>query len=178
MPTKTLNRRPATGFVNYPKDWSKRVVEGTARFRTKCDMLIGPCSCGHVHQEHDGWVREYLENYGCDIQTLGIAPEDDGTYRIPRYWQRPRGHEDCNVLVGPCRCGRTHNAREVWVRQSLSDHYSTLVGCTDLTLPVSGNVEHETDDEGGCTCDDCRRARRLTLSRSRYNNNTLDRRTI
>jgi hypothetical protein len=147
---KTLKRRASSGFVSYPKDFEKRVVDGTARFRTRCDMLVGPCSCGGVHQESDGWVEEVLEQYDATIEQLTLAPEDDGRVLIPRYWQKPRDHAHCNVLVGHCACSRTHRASETWVRTFVSQHCAKLVGCEaveveapsdDLFVRASANID-------------------------------------
>ena len=81
-----LVRRPKSGFVLYPKDVDKRTVDGSARFRTKCDMLIGPCACGGVHQENDGWVLDILNDYEHTVETLVLYPNREGTVRMPRYW--------------------------------------------------------------------------------------------
>ncbi len=132
---KTLSRRPATGFVQYPKDFERHIIDGTARFRTKCDMLVGPCSCGYVHQESDPWVLDTLDRYDCDIEPL-ILVTDNGYIPIPRYWQKPVAHEGCNVLSGQCRCGEIHTVNEGWVKILLRDHISRVVGCPESDLPT------------------------------------------
>jgi len=124
---KTISRRVASGFVKYPKDFNKRIIDGTARFRTKCDMLVGPCACGGVHQEQDDWVRRLLSEHDANIEQLTLAPEEDGTIPIPRYWSLPRQHLNCTVLSGLCGCGQTHTANERWVVTLLEQHGTKLL---------------------------------------------------
>src|SRR5574340_864277 len=124
---KTLNRRPATGFVQYPKDFERRIIDGSARFRTKCAMLVGPCSCGYVHQESDYYVLDCLEHYYRCIEPLILVTDTD-YIPIPRYWQKPSSHENCNVLSGQCRCGKVHAPDEGWVKTLLAEHVSRIGG--------------------------------------------------
>ncbi len=177
-----LTRRPKSGFVLYPKDAEKRVIDGTARFRTKCDVLVGPCACGGVHQETDEWVLDTLSDCGHSLETMVLRPADDGTVRMPRYWLKPSGHTDCDVIHGRCRCGHTHRANEAWVAHLLSNHCAVIEGCPAASEPVIG--EHPTVEDNplsperaidGCDCDACRSQRRRMPRRSRSN---LDRRDI
>jgi hypothetical protein len=126
---KTLKRRQHSGFVKYPNDFEKRIVDGTARFRTRCDMLVGPCACGGVHQEHDSWVRGLLEEYAVDIEPFELKPDENGFVKIPRYWIKPNSHLDCTMLIGPCRCGRVHSMGEDWVILLVQAHKAKLEGC-------------------------------------------------
>ena len=135
---KTLKRRASSGFVKYPSDFSKRTVDGCARFRTRCDMLVGPCSCGNVHQETDDWVQELLERNDAEIDHLEIRSKDGVVY-MPRYWDKPEGHATCNVLSGPCACGGVHTANERWVYDLIQQHGAKLVDCTEINLPVVGD---------------------------------------
>jgi hypothetical protein len=163
---KILKRRRSSGFVKYPKDFDKRIIDGTARFRTKCDMLVGPCACGGVHQEHDDWVKGMLTDNDAAIEALLLAPEENGTVLIPRYWLKPRGHERCTVLSGRCACGRRHTANERWVIDMLLQHGAKIAGCTELDHPPIGdepNEINEYDDAGGatvgCPCETCQHRR-------------------
>jgi len=172
---RTLKRRPASGFVQYPKDFVKRIVDGSARFRTKCDMLVGPCACGVVHQEGDAWVKEALSDYAAEFEQLTLAPDDTGVIHMPRYWSPPRGHSDCTVLLGLCPCGKHHTGNEPWIRGLVSRHAAKLVGCIDIPDSVEDSIddpEPVLDGSGGassgCDCPACRRrrARSLELGRS------------
>jgi len=124
---RTLKRRKDSGFVHYPKDFERRIIEGTARYRTKCDMLIGPCSCGGVHQEGDGWVQTMLADYDCTIEPLVLTPKNDRV-RIPRYWLKSMENANCNMLIGPCSCGECHTFKEQWVKDMLSMHGTIIQG--------------------------------------------------
>lgn len=135
---KTLKRRPDSGFVKYPKDFDKRIIEGTARYRTKCDMLVGPCACGGVHQENECWVSDMLADYDCEIEPLTLMAKN-GRVRIPRYWNKSVSHSRCDTLVGRCACGRTHNGTEDWIMQMLSDHNTVIEG-----IPSSPNLPKTT----------------------------------
>jgi hypothetical protein len=174
----TLKRRANSGFVQYPKTFEKRIIDGTARYRTKCDMLVGPCSCGGVHQEHDDWVRRLLTVNDSEIEQLTLAPEDDGTVHIPRYWLRPRGHERCTVFSGSCACGRTHTANENWIQVLLANHGAKIVGCPEADGPIIEDVitHLENDAPGGipgCTCEDCEHERRRNNYGRRLNRNQI-----
>jgi hypothetical protein len=173
---KILKRRKSSGFVKYPKDFDKRIIDGTARFRTKCDMLVGPCACGGVHQEHDEWVRQMLGDNDAAIEALTLAPEENGAVLIPRYWLRPRGHERCTVLSGRCACGRRHAANERWVVDMLQQHSAKIVGCASIDSPPIGDVPNEIneyDDAGGatvgCPCETCQHRRQSARFGQRLN---------
>jgi hypothetical protein len=169
--TMQLKRRQSSGFVKYPKAFPKRIVDGTARYRTKCDMLVGPCSCGANHQEHDGWVRRLLQQHEAVIDQLALAPEDDGRTLIPKYWTRPRGHESCDTLLGGCACGKRHTVEEEWVHLAVAAHCSHLVGVEiperfkmieapdNPRMTLEEFLEREEGVNGaneGCDCDSCR----------------------
>ncbi|MFA5344715.1 MAG: hypothetical protein WC315_00335 [Candidatus Omnitrophota bacterium] len=177
---KILKRRLSSGFVKYPKDFDRRIIDGTARFRTKCDMLVGPCACGGVHQEHDDWVQQLLGDNDAVIEPLMLAPEESGIILIPRYWLRPRGHERCTVLSGRCACGRNHTANERWVVDLLASHGAKLIGCKEVDLPPVGDVANEIneyDDAGGatigCPCENCQHRRQNARFGRRLNRSQI-----
>lgn len=143
MSDQILKRRPNSGFVAYPLHFEKRMVDGTARYRTRCDMLVGPCACGHVHQEDDEFVHDLLQYYGVTIETLNLTVKDGKVY-IPRYWIKAVNHENCDVLSGPCKCGNTHKANEWWVVELLAAHGAKILNCSETELPV---VDKPTDQE-------------------------------
>ena len=121
-----LVRRPGSGFVQYPKQCPLRWGDsGTSTFRTHCDMLVGPCACGAMHQEHDNWVRQLLDCFNLKIETLFLTPRK-GVVRIPKYWTKHRYHTGCDTLVGPCACGKTHTADEGWVKDLLNLHVAKI----------------------------------------------------
>lgn len=169
-----LKRRQSSGFVKYPKAFPKRVIDGSARYRTKCDMLVGPCSCGGVHQENDGWVLRLLRSHDATIDQLALAPEDDGRILMPKYWKKPSMRLECDTLIGRCACGRTHTVEEEWVHKLLAAHCAHLVG---VEIPTRfKNIEPESMEReslsdflarceevngasGGCDCDSCRQRR-------------------
>jgi hypothetical protein len=131
----TLLRRPKSGFVVYPNYIPKRMVDGRARFMTKCDMLVGPCACGYTHNEHDGWVRETLEYQNLRFEPLilwGEKQQRGMVVEIPTYWKEHRNWRRgrCDVLVGRCACGRIHSIQETWVTDQLARH-----GAVILNLP-------------------------------------------
>lgn len=163
---KTLQRRPKSGFVLYPKKIKDRIIEGTARFRTRCDMLVGPCACGNVHQEYDNWVQEFLEYHNFTIEPFVIYPEDDGTVKIPRYWIKPLHRQSCTVLKGHCACGHTHTLNVVGIRKLLEQHNTVIFGYEHL----AENIVEETPV---CPCSFCQE-----LGRRREVSRRLDRRNI
>jgi hypothetical protein len=173
-----LQRRKASGFVKYPKDFAKRIVDGTARFRTRCDVLVGPCACGGVHQESDEWVQDLLDNHDAKFELLVLAPDDSGLIHLPRYWIKPRRHENCTVLSGKCACGAEHKANESWVRALLSSHEATIVGCPEADLDLIPDQEISVQDdqlEGvspGCPCEHCEAVR------CRHTRNRMTRGTV
>lgn len=176
MTDQILKRRSKSGFVNYPKSFDKRIIDGTARFRTKCDMLVGPCACGGVHQENDGFVRELLADHAVTIEPMTLTVGDNGCVTMPRYWYKPRGHERCIVLSGLCACGKRHAANEQWVVDLLAAHNATIVGCPETELPAIPdppnpeiiNSNHDDDiPEGGCDCESCRAEREHQRRRRR-----------
>jgi len=121
----TLKRR-CSGFVKYPKDFEKRIATGTARFRTRCDMLVGPCACGCVHQEDDQWVQDTLCQYDAEIETWVLQSNCYGEVKLPRYWLRPSNHNLCTVLIGRCACGKIHIGSEKWVLTLLKKHNAVI----------------------------------------------------
>jgi hypothetical protein len=175
MTDNILKRRSKSGFVNYPKSFDKRIIDGTARFRTKCDMLIGPCACGGVHQENDDFVRELLFGNTATIEPMTLPVGDNGCVTMPRYWYKPRGHERCTVLSGLCACGKRHAANEQWVVDLLATHNATIVGCPETALPIIPdstaseviNSDHDDDILGGCDCESCRAEREHQRRRRR-----------
>jgi hypothetical protein len=132
---KTLTRNHA-GFVHYPSDFPIRVLDGTARFRTKCDMLVGPCSCGDVHQEWDIHTIHALRTQEAVLETLTLVPVD-GVVKIPRFWLHVDSrHYHCDVFSGECRCGKTHTANEHWVKETLQDHNAKIIFFEEADLPT------------------------------------------
>jgi len=141
----TLLRRPKSGFVVYPKYIPKRMVDGRARFMTKCDMMVGPCACGYTHQEHEGWVRETLQYQNLRFDPLilwGEKQQRGMVVEIPGYWKQGWNwnRTRCDVLVGKCACGRTHSIQESWVRSLLQMHVAVI-----LNLPQSEDADVEPE---------------------------------
>ncbi len=174
---RILKRRPQSGFVKYPKDFEKRIIDGTARFRTRCDMLVGPCSCGGVHQEDDGFVRELLDDNDAVIELIELTVSKDGKVYIPRYWIKPRGHESCNVISGSCNCGKVHTANEQWAVELVVKHKAQVVGCPESEQPMILNVRVDMGVEyvepplpdGECNCPACQSIRRRNRDGSEDN---------
>jgi hypothetical protein len=145
--TLVLTRRPKSGFVNYPSFFQKRMVDGRARFMTKCDMLIGPCSCGYTHDEDDGWVREFLGMYNCRIETLILWGTELGSrgmvVEIPGYWKQASSYRErrnnCDVLVGKCVCGETHSPHEGWVLRLLQIHQAVILNMPAVEAPTTSS---------------------------------------
>lgn len=159
---KTLKRR-ASGFVLYPKEAEKRTIDGTARFRTRCDVIVGPCACGGVHQECDPWVQNTLAENDLEIEPLVLRPDDLGMIFIPRYWVRALARQECCTLHGRCSCGVKHTANERWVRDMLAEHNATIIDCPEASLPTVGDSDQvESGPRGlnGCDCLACRRSHR------------------
>ena len=165
-----LNRRPKSGFVLYPKQVEKRVVDGTARFRTRCDVLVGPCACGGVHQEDDPWVQHLLQHGNFSIEPLVLHPQN-GSVKIPRYWVKPRFHQSCTVLQGPCSCGATHIVGERWVQDLLMAHYAIIEGHAIIDTEPCVIEDHVEGAFSDCNCDSCR-------NRIEEHRQVLDRRSI
>lgn len=159
--TKILQRRPHSGFVKYPSDFDKRIIDGLARFRTRCDMLVGPCSCGHVHQENDRFVKEMLSCYEAEIEPLILTAVNDRV-PMPRYWKKPYEHRQCNMLIGDCECGKTHKINERWIVDLLAVHNTQVLGC-DTTEPI---IEEEPifGNRSECQCQMCTEMRRMNAS--------------
>ncbi len=157
---KILKRRPKSGFVLYPKDAEKRTIDGTARFRTRCDVIVGPCACGGVHQESDNWVKNTLAENELELEPLVLQPID-GVVFIPRYWGRSLHREACTTLHGRCACGGQHAANERWVRDLLEAHNAVIADCPEASLPTVGEPDRGADEEvrgtNGCDCPACRR---------------------
>ena len=168
-----LKRRPKSGFVLFPNDAERRIIDGSARFRTRCDMLVGPCACGGVHQEHDEWVQDILRDNNHTIETLVLRPSFGRVVQIPRYWIKSAEHHDCNVLHGNCNCGLNHTANECWVTALLIEHDAVIEDCpAALDPPVGFTRTVPIVTDGECDCDSCQRERR----HRHYND--LDRRNI
>lgn len=135
--TITLLRRPKSGFVVYPKYIPKRMVDGRARFMTKCDMLVGPCACGYTHNEYDGWVRETLQYQNLRFEPLilwGEKQQRGMVVEIPAYWKECRNWQRsrCDVLVGQCTCGHIHSIQENWVKEQLNRHGAVILNLPQL----------------------------------------------
>lgn len=144
--TITLLRRPKSGFVVYPKYIPKRMVDGRARFMTKCDMLVGPCACGYTHNEHDGWVRETLQYQNLRFEPLilwGEKQQRGMVVEIPAYWKECRNwrRSRCDVLVGQCTCGRIHSIQENWVSEQLNRHGAVIL---NLPQPEGADVSESS----------------------------------
>jgi hypothetical protein len=162
MGNKILKRRHGSGFINYPKEFEKRIIDGTARHRTKCDMLVGPCACGRVHQENDTWVQKALQAYHVELEPLILRPDENGTVQYPRYWAHSPEHKYCTVLSGRCKCGQWHTANEQWVLDLLQQHNVILQDCSELLSPPIRKVSFDysilNDKNGaiiGCDCEGC-----------------------
>jgi hypothetical protein len=160
---RILHRRPASGFVKYPNDFGKRIIDGTARFRTRCDMLVGPCACGHTHQEGDSFVKELLCDYDAEIETINLVAID-GKVFMPRYWKKPEFHECCNTLVGDCSCGKTHKVNERWIVELLKAHGAKILGCETNEPIIEEKLPPPYPESNVCGCSECRawRARNET----------------
>jgi len=52
------------GNVPWPLNWTDRHYNAS---QEPCDMLIGPCSCGAWHQEHEDWVQAMLLKHNAEI---------------------------------------------------------------------------------------------------------------
>jgi hypothetical protein len=63
VPAKRQLKR-INGNVPWPQDWTDRHYNAC---NEPCDMLIGPCSCGAWHQEHEDWVRAILFKHNAEI---------------------------------------------------------------------------------------------------------------
>jgi hypothetical protein len=168
-----LKRRASSGFVKYPKAFPKRIIDGSARYRTKCDMLVGPCSCGGVHQENDGWVQRLLRTHSATIDQLALAPEENGRIAMPKYWTKIRNHGNCDTLIGRCACGEVHTIEEEWVHQLLAAHGAHLIGyevperfknmdlqpARESLEEFLSRLEAVNGAQEGCNCDNCRQRR-------------------
>ncbi len=122
-----LKRRKPSGFVLWPKSWSPRILNGRARFQTKCDMLIGPCSCGFIHRENDCDTQEVLERLDCEIE-LQVLRHQDGDVKIPKYWNMVvyPGRQRCTHLVGECMCGENHKVTDSDIVRLLREHRTSI----------------------------------------------------
>ena len=56
--------RRINGTVPWPLNWTDRHYNAS---QEPCDMLIGPCSCGAWHQEHEDWVQAMLFKHNAEI---------------------------------------------------------------------------------------------------------------
>ena len=122
-----LKRRKPSGFVLWPKNWAHRLLSGRARYQTKCDMLVGPCSCGYTHRENECDTVEMLERYNCEIEIQVLTPKD-GEVKIPKYWSAiiAYNRRRCTHLVGVCMCGQTHKATDSRIIELLKE-YRTMI---------------------------------------------------
>ncbi len=104
-----LKRRKCSGFVDWPKAVSSRILSGSATFQTKCDLLVGPCSCGETHRESDECTSQILEAYDIEIEPMVLIPKE-GVLTIPKYWSNVYDYNGrkCTTLLGPCNCGSNH----------------------------------------------------------------------
>jgi len=133
---KKLTRNHA-GFVLYPPDLPPRTLDGSARFRTKCDMLVGPCSCGDIHQEWDIQTKRLLRINNTKIEVMTLIVSEDNKVHIPRYWLHINSdHYICDVLSGACECGQTHTANELWVKETLDDHCAEIIFFPEANVPT------------------------------------------
>ncbi len=106
---QVLKRRKYSGFVEWPRGIAPRMLSGTATFQTKCDLLVGPCSCGIIHREIDSDTKEILNDYQLEIEPLVLGVKN-GEVRIPKYWGpiHCTGSRRCTHLIGKCSCGDIH----------------------------------------------------------------------
>jgi hypothetical protein len=128
---KKILKRRVSGFVDYPWEYHERRVDGTARYRTRCDMIVGPCACGAVHQEDDPWVRDLLTYYEVEFEIFVLRLSCYREVKFPRYWVRPPRHKECTMLVGPCACGKHHTGKEDWVSRLLRQHKAAIEGVNE-----------------------------------------------
>ncbi len=123
----TLKRRKPSGFVLWPKSWQPRILGGRARFQTKCDMLVGPCSCGYTHREDDCGTLDILGSYDHRIEILMLVPKD-GEVKIPKYWDAVNyNRRRCTHLMGVCGCGQKHKSTDPQIRELLSLHRTEIM---------------------------------------------------
>ncbi len=118
-----LVRRKDSGLVPFPKHWPNRILGGRATYQTKCDMLVGPCSCLMTHLEYHEDTIYLLREYEAKIEPLVLRRKSDGSILVPKYWLQSDhmpGHH--SHLVGDCTCGKTHTGTESWVRNLLDKH--------------------------------------------------------
>jgi len=122
-----LVRRKDSGLVPFPKHWPKRILGGRATFQTKCDMLVGPCSCLMTHMEYHEDTLYLLREYSAEIEPLVLRHKSDGSILVPKYWVQSdfmQGHH--SHLVGACTCGKTHTGTEACVRTLLDKHIAVF----------------------------------------------------
>jgi hypothetical protein len=100
-------------------------------------MLVGPCSCGDIHQEWDIQVRRVLRTTEhTKIETMTLIATDGKVY-IPRYWLHINSdHFGCDVFSGECACGQTHTANELWVKETLEDHCAEIIFFPEADQPT------------------------------------------
>jgi len=55
--------RRINGVVPWPPNWTDRHYNSGQ----PCDTLVGPCSCGAWHQEHEDWVQAMLFKHNAEI---------------------------------------------------------------------------------------------------------------
>ena len=122
-----LKRRKCSGFVQWPPQCGRRILNGNATFQTPCDMLVGPCSCGHTHRETSSYVLEVLEDYGMELEIMELYPKGGGV-RIPKYWEAIHNqyNKRCSHLVGKCMCGETHTGKEQRIKRILKQHFTVI----------------------------------------------------
>ncbi len=123
---RVLKRRKYSGFVEWPKEVSPRILSGNATFQTKCDLLVGPCSCGTTHRENDECTLEILGGFQLEIEPLVLVPKN-GEIRIPKYWKPFHGNglRRCTHLMGECSCGANHKVNKRLIE--LLEKYNTKI---------------------------------------------------
>ncbi len=123
---KILKRRKCSGFVDWPEEFGVRILSGRATYQTKCDMFIGPCSCGYTHRETDCITDELLESFGMELEIMVLRPRN-GEVRIPKYWEDiDCSRRRCSHLMGACNCGKTHTGTEAFTEILLERHFTRI----------------------------------------------------
>jgi hypothetical protein len=74
------------------------------------------------------------------------------------------------MLVGKCKCGKTHAANERWVNDMLTKYNAIIPDHEPAELDgepaywVNGDhTQQSFAPADGCDCDECRASRRITL---------------
>jgi hypothetical protein len=123
-----LVRRKDSGLVPFPKHWPHRILGGRATYQTKCDLLVGPCSCLMTHLEYQEDTKYLLREFDAEIEPLVLRPKSNGSILVPLYWEASEHMPGTahTHLVGACSCGRTHTGNEPWVRLLLDKHIAVF----------------------------------------------------